>query len=277
MNVRHTFRPSRTAGRVIAVVGTKGGCGATTVATNLALALQAAGQTVCLVDLDIVAGDAGAVLGLEPTRTLADWDLDDQDAARNVARVVTPWAPGLDCVLAPVSPGVGVRMPVPVVEGALNTLAQHYDAVVIDIPARTSPYSVRALECSHEHVLVTTPERPSLRRLRQELDVMDLLGFDPSLRTVVFNRSDRWTPDGAVARERSSDFRLTVHVPASADVADSINRGVPLVVASPEHPVSVAITELAELLLPEVATAPVVPLTVRLVAPQGLPTSGRGP
>lgn len=276
MSASRDLFPPAVAGRVISVMGTKGGSGTTMIATNLAVAMHAAGRRVCLVDLDVFAGDAVAVMGLEPVRTLADWDLDDEDAERNIARVALTWRRGLDCVAAPLATGAGMRLPVPVVEGALNTLAQHYDAVIVDIPACSSPYGFRALECSHEHVLVTTPERTAMRRLRQMLETMDFLQFDPALRSVVSNRSDRPAPGLDVPVVRSTGVPLTVDVPISSDVAVSINRGVPMVAAQPEHPVSTAISSFARALLPDDVDAPVVPLAARGAVAYGTPT-GRGP
>src|SRR5204863_2017446 len=64
--------PSR-GGRVITVFSAKGGSGRTTLATNLAVVLNASGTSrVCLVDLDLGSGDVGHTLRLEPRRTLTN-------------------------------------------------------------------------------------------------------------------------------------------------------------------------------------------------------------
>ncbi len=59
--------------RVVTVFSAKGGCGKSTMATNLALALAAGGERrVCLVDLDLAFGDVGIMLQLAPERGIAD-------------------------------------------------------------------------------------------------------------------------------------------------------------------------------------------------------------
>ena len=63
----------RAARRSIAVFNPKGGVGKTTVATNLAAALQTRkGKTVLLIDADTVTGHVTTSLGIEGVRTVAD-------------------------------------------------------------------------------------------------------------------------------------------------------------------------------------------------------------
>jgi len=53
--------------QVVAVFSPKGGAGRTTIATNLALALQSqTGGRVCLVDANLQFGDVGVLLNLNP-------------------------------------------------------------------------------------------------------------------------------------------------------------------------------------------------------------------
>ena len=60
-------------GVLITVFSAKGGCGKTTLATNLAAALADRGRReVCLVDLDLAFGDVAIALQLFPAHTIAD-------------------------------------------------------------------------------------------------------------------------------------------------------------------------------------------------------------
>ena len=66
-------RDGRRHGRIVTVFSAKGGCGKTTLATNLGVALAERGQhEVCVVDLDLAFGDVAVALGLRPVRTIAD-------------------------------------------------------------------------------------------------------------------------------------------------------------------------------------------------------------
>lgn len=235
-------------GQVFAVFAAKGGCGKTTVATNLAVALRRWGNDrVCLLDLDLDFGDVASVLALETKRTLAQLI-----GPRSIAHLLDTGdlitrspATGLDCILAPVAPGDAERIRPAKISRLLRALASRYDAIVIDLPARFSPMTLVALDHAQHHIVVSTPERPALKSLRTTLDIFDLLGYARSARSVLLNRSDSYaviTPAEVAAAVRGP---IAAHLPPSGDVPASINQGVPLLAAQPGHPVSVAIERFA--------------------------------
>ncbi|MDP8908673.1 MAG: AAA family ATPase, partial [Chloroflexota bacterium] len=63
---------SGSEGKMVVLVGPKGGSGKTLCSTNLAAALASSGQTVVVVDLDLQFGDVGLALGLTPEKTIYD-------------------------------------------------------------------------------------------------------------------------------------------------------------------------------------------------------------
>jgi pilus assembly protein CpaE len=240
-------------GRMVTVFAAKGGCGKTTIAVNLALALaEDAARRVVLVDLDLRFGDVATTLGLAPHRTLGSTSHADVEA------LVTPLRPGLDCVLAPVDPGEAERLEAEGVDDLLDALTHAYDVVVVDTPGGFTGPVLSALDRSDHHVLVTTPERPALHSLRRTLDTIDLLGHRRDSRHVVFNRSDSGVGITAADVERMLRAPIAAHVPSSRDVAASVNRCVPLMMASPDHPVSSAIRHFARTRLVSPAGAPAV-------------------
>ena len=94
-----------------------------------------------------------------------------------------------------------------------------------------------------------------LANLRRALDTLDLLGHPRDRRAVVFNRSDRGAGITAEDVERLLHAPVAAHVPSSHDVAASINACRPLMVSSPDHPVSRAIRSFARARLPCPAVA----------------------
>jgi pilus assembly protein CpaE len=236
--------PTPVRGRVYAVFSTKGGCGKTTVATNLAYALHDNGaRRVCLLDLDLGYGDVATALRLATHRTLADALVD------RAAELTTAIQPGLDAILAPVEPGQAERISAELVAMVLDRLVTEYDAVVVDTCARFTGPVLAALDRSDQHILLTTPERPALLNLRRTLDAMDMLRYPRTARTIVFNRSDSRVGITVADVEHMLRAPVSVHIPSSRDVPSSINLGVPLVAAAVEHPVSLAVSKLAELSL----------------------------
>jgi pilus assembly protein CpaE len=203
-------------------------------------------RRVCLVDLDLESGDIGCVLGLRAYRSLRDaaqWPGDL--TLEQVAALVTPFRPNLDCLLAPTGPGDATHIPHTLVKELLSLLPAIYDFVVVDTPAQYGWVVMAALDAADHQVLVTTPERPALKNLRLTLDVLDLL-YDAGDRSVVVNRSD------ARAGLSPADVDQLIRTPVAVDLASwndvpaSINRGEPLAFAYPDHPVSQAIRRLAD-------------------------------
>jgi pilus assembly protein CpaE len=252
------FIPSGAArrGQVLTVFAGKGGCGKTTLATNLAITLHAAGRRVCLVDLDLEFGDVATALRLVPKRNLASVDPRARSLdAPGVADLVTPLQHGLDCVLAPDAPGAAERIPVAFVEELLTVLPTLYDDVIVDTPARFSTHVLAALDLAHHHVLLATPERPTLHALRNTLDSLNLLAYQQQTRSIVINRSDAHAGLDDADLEQTLRCPVDLHVPASRDVPASVNLGVPLAANDQNHPVSRAVRQFVEARVPAAGRA----------------------
>jgi pilus assembly protein CpaE len=238
--------PERTSrGKVITVFSAKGGAGKTTVATNLAATLNDRGAArVCLVDFDLEFGDVAITLRLDPRKTVADmlaWDEFTPDA---VPTLLTSAGPRFDCLLAPVGPGQSEKLPTALTGRLLEHLAENYDYVVVDTPAGFTEHVLAALDASDHLVLITAPELPSLKNLRLTLDMLDLLGYSKDIRSLVVNRADVKAGLTPADLEDVTMTPLTAHIPSSPDVPASINRGVPLAVDQPDHPLSRALRRL---------------------------------
>lgn len=231
---------ARRLGQVITVFAARDGSGKTTFASNLAAVLHGGGtRRVCLVDLDLEFGDLAGVLGVTPRRALVD------ESAAGAMRLTTTLAPGLDAVLAPSVAGQAARLPLPLVENLLDTLPGAYDHVVVDTPARFTPHVLAALDRSSHRVVLTTPESPALKSLRELLDTLDLLSYEHAARSIVVNRMGGRGTLSPAAIGRAVRGQISAWLPSSDDVPASINAGVPLVVSQPDHPVSRAIRQFA--------------------------------
>jgi pilus assembly protein CpaE len=233
--------------RVITVFAAKGGCGKTTLASNIAVALAAGGaRRVGLVDLDLAFGDVAIILQLVPERSIADAvGLGDQLDETSVRAMLTPYAPGLDTLLAPAGPAEAERITQGLVADVLRIARGMFDFLVVDTPPQFTDHVLTALDASHIHVLLTTPDIPALKNLRIALDTFDLLDLPKESRLVVLNRSDAKVGLTPSDIERAIHAPISAHVPSSRDVPVSINRGVPIMVDNPQHPVSRAVRDFA--------------------------------
>jgi Flp pilus assembly CpaE family ATPase len=240
------LKPAR-EGQVVTVFAAKGGCGKTTLAINLAVALASGtDRRVCVMDLDLAFGDVAISVQLDPARTIIDalpmaGHLDTTGATS----LLSHYRPGLEMLLAPVTPGDAEKVPPALVGELLSVLRGIFDYVVVDTPAQFSEHVLTAMDASAHHVLLTTPDVPALKNLRITLDMLDLLSYPRQIRSVVLNRADSKVGLSLEDVERVIRWPIAAHIPSSRDVPISINKGTPLTVASPGHPVSQAITRLA--------------------------------
>jgi pilus assembly protein CpaE len=255
--------PAAPDGRIVTVFAAKGGCGKTTLSINLAVALaRGTGQRVCVVDLDLAFGDVAVSVQLDPARTIVDalpmaGHLDTTGAAS----LLTCYRPGLEMLLAPVTPGDAEKVPPALVGELLAVLRGMFDFVVVDTPAQFSEHVLTAMDASAHLVLLTTPDVPAVKNLRVALDMMDLLSYPREIRSVVLNRSDSRVGLSLEDVERVVRSPIAAQVPSSRAVPISINSGTPITLASSGHPVSQAITTFArQRLLAAQAAAPAVPL-----------------
>ncbi len=152
-----------TGSRIVAVVGVKGGVGATTVAL-LAGALLATVPEAhpALVELAADWGTTAALLGNTDGRTVADLlahlTLAHRAGLGFVQGFLTPWE-RLPVLLAPRDPALVARLTVVDYARALRLLAAHYGLLLLDCgPSLTHPLTRFALDVADHIVLVTGPD-----------------------------------------------------------------------------------------------------------------------
>jgi pilus assembly protein CpaE len=236
-------------GQIILVFSSKGGCGKTTVSTNLSAALASGpdGKSVCLVDFDLETGDVAIALQLDPTRTVSDalgmqGGLDE----RALASLVVPYKAHLDCLLAPTKPSDAEFVSAALAGELLRVLADMYDYVVIDSPPAFTDVVLKCFDMADTYILLTTLDMPALKNLKVTLDTLDNLGFPRSKWQVVLNRGGSKVGLTAADIERTVGVPIAVEIPSSVEVPARMNEGVTVVEANPRHMVAKAFADLSE-------------------------------
>ncbi len=141
-----------TRGKIFTVVNAKGGSGATTVAVNLALALQAAHSSTVLVDMAAL-GHCALQMNLKPLFTVAD-------AVRNLHRLdssllesfTTRHQHGLQLLAGPNTP-VLTEGSTAEFAGLFDMLVSHFRYIVVDASTRMDP-TIRLISNLSQAVLV---------------------------------------------------------------------------------------------------------------------------
>jgi pilus assembly protein CpaE len=235
-------------GKVIMVFSAKGGCGKTTIASNLAdaIALLDVGR-VCLVDFNLEFGDIAIALQIDPVRTISDaLGMQGGLDKHGVASMVIPYKDRLDVLLAPTMPADAEFIQAPLAGEVLRLLSEVYDYVIIDSPPAFSDITLKCFDIADSYILLTTLDMLALKNFKLTLDTLSALGYPRSRWNVVLNRSDSRVGLTAEDMERTIGLPIVTKLPSTKDVPASINRGTTLVSENRRHPFSRAIMTLAE-------------------------------
>ena len=177
---------------IVAVFNPKGGVGKTTVATNLASALQVnKGQSVLLVDADTVTGHVTTSLGIEGVRTVMDSWIDQAEGGPSEAFVdLAASHPSGMKVIALTSTPLQTEILEPQrVADSINVARRGFDFVVIDLHPSYSSLNQAVFEISDRILVPVTPDVPALRAAVQLRDLAVELGVKDRLGLVV-NRAN---------------------------------------------------------------------------------------
>lgn len=235
-------------GRLVTIFSAKGGCGKTTLSTNLAAALADGGRRhVCLVDLDLAFGDVAIAMQLFPAHTIADAVPLADDLDEEVVRsLLTPHSPGLMVLPAPVEPGAADGIPATLVGNLLHVLRQMFEYVVVDTPPAFTDHVLAAFDESDVVALIATLDVPALKNLKLTVETLDLLNYPRDRWRIVLNRADSKVGLATGEVEKTLAVPIALQIPSSRAVPASINRGVPIVTEDAHHAVSQAIKKFAE-------------------------------
>lgn len=239
---------SPSSGRMICVVGPKGGTGKTVTACNLAVALADAGRRVTLVDLDLEFGDVGLTMGVEPERTI--FDLAKSGGAldpEKLAAYLMTDAHGVRVLLSPTHPEQARAITPEFLRNVYGALRSMSDFVVVDAPAGLDGTVVQAVDLSSDTCVVGMLDALSLKSTKLGLDALERMGQDPRHLRLVLNRADSKVGITTGDAARILGHRPDVLVPSHRDVAVSVNEGNPVVASHPRSDAAKAFASLSRL------------------------------
>ncbi|WP_228942154.1 AAA family ATPase [Nocardioides sp. Leaf374] len=256
-------------GKVVTVFSPKGGVGKTTMAVNLALALNDGGaRRVCLVDLDLAFGDVAITMQLFPSHSLehAIGSEDSLDLTL-LDGLLTRHRDSLMVLAAPAHPDVRERVTPLLVARILRTLREGFDYVVVDTAPSFDEQVLTALDETDECVVVATLDVPTLKNVKVALETLEMLDIAPGHRHLLLNRADDAVGISAEKVETILGMPVAAQIATSMDIAAATNAGTPIVVGSPDHQSSTAILALAAELVGDADDRAATPATASTGAP----------
>ena len=238
-----------TTGKLIAVLGTSGGVGSTSLATNLAVELSAmATGRVVVVDLDYRFGQVATLLDLSPTYTIADLAQTPEQLEQSIIeRTLVKHATGIYVLSRPTHFVQSENITAADCVGVLTALVGMSDYVVVDGPNRYDVGASAILDLADITLLLVQMLVPSVRNAQRILEGMQEAGFSLDRTLLVCNRTGK--ESGSLVAgdvEATLGKRIFASIPDDwATVSAAVNLGEPLVTRAPKSRVRLAIQDLA--------------------------------
>ena len=161
-------------GRVIAVVGAKGGVGASTIAHNVAwtIARDLALDSV-VIDLDLAFGTASLDYNQDPVQGIANAVLTQErpDTAL-MERLLAKCTERLSLLAAPAALDRVYDFGAEAFDAVFDTLRMTTPCIVLDVPHQWSGWTRRALINADDIVIVAEPDLANLRNTKNMLSVL---------------------------------------------------------------------------------------------------------
>jgi len=240
-----------TTGKIIMVYSPKGGTGCTTIAVNLAMALNNDETNVVLVDANMQFGDVAVFLNMQSKNTILELTprADELDADIIDEVIIKHAASGVHVLASPTRPENAERVTGDQFTKVLQHLRQIYAYVVVDVSSYLNDISLAVLDVSDIIVLISTQNIPSIKNGRLFLDLMATVGIPQYRVAFVMNCYDKRisiTPE-KVAENLKLDLAAVIPLDERV-VIPSVNRGVPFVLDNKLQPSAKGIFTLAEVL-----------------------------
>jgi MinD-like ATPase involved in chromosome partitioning or flagellar assembly len=237
-------------GKIISVLGPKGGTGKTLTSTNLAVGLAQSGARTVLVDLDLQFGDVGLTLGMRPETTIYDLaraggSIDEE----KLSSYLTQHPLDLRVLLAPSRPDQANSISVELMRDIYSVLRKMADYIIVDTPPGFTAEVIATIDSSAAAVVVGMLDSLSLKNTKLGLETLDLMGFPAEDTYLVLNRANSQVgiteADVAAIVGRTPD----VFVPSDREIPRAVNEGQPILVARPGSDAAQAFRRLTSLIV----------------------------
>lgn len=230
---------------IIAVASGKGGVGKSTVAVNLALALQKEGAQVGLLDADIYGPSQPTMLGVKNEKPLIDNKRFQPIIRYGLQTMSIGYLVDADTALAWRGPMIGKALQ----QMFYDTNWQSLDYLIIDLPPGTG--DIQLTLCQKipvsAAVMVTTPQDLALLDVRRACDMFQKLSV-PILGVIenmsYYHCSQCGHPEpifgegGAQKLAKEYDLTLLQQIPLALSIRETTDAGHPIVVQVEENPSS---------------------------------------
>ena len=241
--------------RVISFFSTKGGVGKTLLSLNMAVRLSLEGKKVFLLDLDLgVPQPTSNLLGVKSSKyclfsligNLAEFKKKERD----IKNYSVEYKKNLHFLPAILKMNQSSVITPEVIKDFIGFLQDHFDYIIIDAGSSLTDTLIAAFEYSNLIILVLTPDILAVYQTQWLLDTLQSIGFPLSMIKTILNRAES---KGGIAWEEIRTVlpsKIISMVPSEGKtVGFAVNRGIPVVIDSPNAKISIALHKLVKYIM----------------------------
>ncbi len=172
--------------RVIVLTSGKGGVGKTTITANLGMHIASKNYRVCLIDMDLGLNNLDVVMNMEDRVVYTMLDVIENRCRLREALVQDDCYPLL-YLLSTGGLNNNLTISIADIKKVINKMHDMFDFVLIDCPAGIDAGFKRAVSCSEEAIVVTTPHLSSIRDADKVITILN--SYDIASKRFVINRA----------------------------------------------------------------------------------------
>jgi pilus assembly protein CpaE len=180
------------AGKVYCIMPAKGGCGASTIASNLAYKMKRGDQRILLADLDPLAGTLSFLLKIKSNFSFLDVLARSHDIDADLWKGVVTTRHGVDVLLSPEVMTEGMSE-LKDASGIIEYARGTYDLVVLDAGGVYGDWNLSQAMLADEILLVTTNELTALQAVQRAMGYLEANNVPRYKLRLIVNRYDRHT------------------------------------------------------------------------------------
>ena len=224
--------------KLIAIHSLRGGIGSSSIAVNLALALNSLWQRpTILMDMVMVYGQVALMLNKSLRRTWGDITAFSEADFDNEALdgIISSHESGLKFLAAPKNPIEAEEVSSELLKRALGLLQPRYDYIIADLPHDFSNNTLEILDAADTIMVLVAPAIVSVRGAAIMLNTYASLGFERDKVEFVLNQSYSKIDRTPKQIEDALHHPVSLVIPHDARLfTEAINSGLPFMLTNPD-------------------------------------------
>lgn len=246
---------SENLGRIISLVGSKGGVGTTTIAVNMAITLALAKKelSVALLDMNILFGEIPMFLDISPKYNWGDITKNMERLDEFfLANILTTHSSGVHVLPSPRYLNNSPVPTPPIMDVLLDLMTTQYDYIIVDLGQSLSETALKIMHRSEQVQLVTIQSLPCLSNTNRLIkSFVDFGSIDKGKINIVMNRYFKKSHVTLAQAEEGTGKKISWIIPNDySTTMSAINSGKALWQIAPRSKIVESFNDYAEKLMP---------------------------